>query len=268
MQMAVFAQYAKYYDLYYRDKNYKEESDYVDHLIRRFHPKAKTIIDMGCGTGQHDFHLVDKGYSVTGVDFSDEMLALATKKMSELGMTEKDLVFHLGDIRDFRLNKKFDVVISLFHVMSYQITNEDLYKAFATAAYHLKQGGLFIFDCWYGPGVLSDSPVARVKRTENNNLSVTRIAEPFINLHENYVDVNYQILVADKKTLKMEEINERHRMRYFFTPELKMFFKMTDLELIKLFAFLKETLPDPKEWSACFIAKKLKGKSDYINPEN
>ena len=121
------------------------------------------------------------------------------------------------------LNRKFDVVVSLFHVMSYQTTNEDLRLAFETAKFHLKEGGLFIFDCWYGPGVLTDPPVTRVKRIGNDYIDVLRIAEPVMHYDRNMVDVNYEIRVKEKKTGIEEIIKEKHSVRYFFLPEINHF---------------------------------------------
>ena len=61
------------------------------------------------------------------------------------------------------MNTKFDVVTSLFHVMSYQTTNDALDKSFKTAKYHMKENGVFIFDCWNGPGVITEKPEKRIK---------------------------------------------------------------------------------------------------------
>jgi len=85
------------------------------------------------------------------------------------------------------------VVIALFHVMSYQPRNADLRDAFATASAHLKRGGIFIFDYWYGPAVLTNLPTVRVKRVENGDIGVLRLSEPSIKVNENIVDINYLI---------------------------------------------------------------------------
>ncbi|MGZ7180607.1 MAG: class I SAM-dependent DNA methyltransferase, partial [Halobacteriota archaeon] len=79
--MDVFDRYAQYYDLFYRDKNYTDEVDYVDALIEKYAlGKPATILDLGCGTGGHAVLLAKKGYDVTGVDRSDAMLAIAGEK--------------------------------------------------------------------------------------------------------------------------------------------------------------------------------------------
>ena len=55
--MSVFKDYSNYYDLLYSDKDYEAEADYIDHLIQKNNPGAKTILNLGCGTGKHDFLL-------------------------------------------------------------------------------------------------------------------------------------------------------------------------------------------------------------------
>ena len=76
----------------------------------------------------------------------------------------KNLTFIRSSIEELHLNQKFDAVISLFHVMSYQTTNEELSAAFKTASKHLAKGGIFIFDFWYGPTVHNEKPSIRIKK--------------------------------------------------------------------------------------------------------
>lgn len=106
--------------------------------------------------------------------------------------------------------------------MSYQNSNEDLKGAFQTAAAHLAPGGLFLFDYWFGPAVLAQSPEVRVRRLEDESIRVTRIAEPRQRLEENVVDVNYTVLIEDKRTSCTETVSETHSMRYLFLPEIHL----------------------------------------------
>ena len=255
--MTVFGKYAQYYDLFYRDKNYADEADYVDRLIRKHHPDSSTLLDLGCGTGQHDLLLARKGYQVTGVDRSEEMLRVA-RQQSQSTETEDTAppCFHHGDVRDFRLQTTFDVVISLFHVVSYQPTNADLRNILNTAAAHLKPGGIFIFDCWYGPGVLQDLPKVGIKEFEDDRVSITRIAIPTVHEHDNLVDIKYHLIVRHKNSKKIEEIKEIHRMRYLFRPELLMLMEDTGFAQIGFSEFLKETMPGNAPWNVCLVGRK------------
>ena len=143
--------YSQYYDLLYSDKNYKGEVEYINKLIKENFLEAKTLLDMGCGTGKHAELLCDAGYNVHGIDLSEDMLKIANNRCKN---KEDQLSFSHSDIQELDLDRKFDIVVSLFHVMSYQNRNSELIKAFEVARNHLKDGGIFIFDFWYGPAVL------------------------------------------------------------------------------------------------------------------
>ena len=144
--MNVFGNYARYYDLLYRDKNYALEAQFVEQLLQKYAPQTKSILDLGCGTGTHAVLLAKEGYQVHGVDLSADMLRQASDRLGDLPPDLAGLLkFTQGDIRSFKLNQTFDVVLSLFHVISYQTTNEDLQAAFANIKKHLKPGGILIF---------------------------------------------------------------------------------------------------------------------------
>ncbi len=250
--MTVFAAYSRYYDLFYRDKDYAGEADYVRQLIARYQPQAKSILDLGCGTGRHARHLAAHGFAMTGVDRSEQMLAAARTAVAANDATECD--FLQGDIRTLALEQSFDVVISLFHVISYQCGNDDLAAAFATAKRHLKPGGVFIFDAWYGPAVLSEKPETRIKRLEDATSDITRMVEPVLRVNENCVDLHYRILVQDKSSGSVDEINEIHSMRYLFRPEIELMLHQAGLTLLDTREWLSDREPGKSSWGVCFIA--------------
>jgi SAM-dependent methyltransferase len=253
---SVFADYSRYYDLLYGDKDYQSETDYVDRLIRRFNPKAQSILELGSGTGIHASLLAEKGFTVHGVERSAEMLARS------LALTEKNmssahdrLAFSQGDIRHIRLSRRFDVGISLFHVISYQTTNDDVSAAFQTAREHLSPGGIFIFDVWYGPAVLTDRPAVRIKRIAAEHIEVTRLAEPVLHLKENLVDVNYHVFVRDLQSRMVKELRETHVMRYFFHPEVELFAAQNGFRLLSAEEWLSGKAPGEDTWGVCFCLK-------------
>lgn len=247
--MSVFAAYSKYYDLLYRDKDYAAEARYVHDLVQRHHPAARTMLDLGCGTGRHAQLLGAHGYTLTGVDLSEEMLR--TARASNPGLS-----FIQGDVRSVRLGKTFDVVASLFHVMSYQTTNADLRAALDTVREHLAPGGLFVFDCWYGPAVLTSRPETRIKRLEDESIHVTRLAEPVLHPNENVVDVNYHVLIRDKQSGAVEELRETHKMRYLFAPEVEALLDAANLRLTRVTEFMSTREPGFDTWNAVFVGTK------------
>jgi SAM-dependent methyltransferase len=244
--------YSQYYDLLYKDKNYLKEVDYIDNLIKTNSISNKTILDMGCGTGKHAELLCDKGYIVHGIDLSEDMLKIAEQRRTG---KENKLHFTHSNIQDLNLDKKFDVVVSLFHVMSYQNSNNELIEAFKVAKKHLNKGGIFIFDFWYGPAVLTELPTIRVKRIENQNIKVTRIAEPIIESQNNIVNVNYDLFLEDKNENEIIEMKELHKMRYFFDTELELICNKLELNIMQKYEWLNNKKPNFKSWSVVWIVK-------------
>lgn len=220
----VFSNYARYYDLLYGDKDYAAETAFVLRELSRHAPAVSSVLELGCGTGAHGIHMARAGVGVDGIDLSQEMLVAAERRRAaEADEVSARLAFSAGDARTVRTGKIYDAVVSLFHVMSYQNRNEDLRATFQTAASHLAPGGLFLFDYWFGPAVLAQSPEVRVRRLEDESIRVTRIAEPEQRPEENIVDVNYTVLIEDKRTSYTETVAETHSMRYLFLPEILHF---------------------------------------------
>ncbi len=139
--------------------------------------RIRSILDLGCGTGNHAFPLAMRGYEVTGVDRSEEMLAKARSKLAHFKSQSQALpMFLQGDLRSLDLERKFDAVLMMFAVLGYQLTNEDVLAALNTVRRHLKPDGLFIADVWYGPAVLAIRPGDKIKiiprRTAKSSVSL------------------------------------------------------------------------------------------------
>lgn len=255
--MSVFDAYAAYYDLLYRDKDYASEAAYVHGLLQRHAPAVHDILELGCGTGGHAVELARYGYAVTGVDLSAAMVAQAQARTAAMpqdgfsGFAPRPR-FSLGDLRNYRDGNKYDAVLALFHVMSYQTGNSDLRAAMTTVAESLAPGGVFIFDCWYGPGVLTDPPVSRVRRLHDDGVAITRIAEPLHLANENRVDVHYEILV--ESPTGAERIEENHPMRYLFVPEVDLLLESAGLHRLDVKEWLTAEAPSVSTWNACFVA--------------
>ena len=154
--------YADAYDLIYRDKDYGAECDLIERVLQNYGKSTRSVLDLGCGTGNHAFPLAERGYEVVGVDRSPEMLAHARGK-SVNASTNGRLVFKQGDIRAVELRRNFDAVLMMFAVLGYELDNVDVLSALRNARRHVRSDGIFVFDVWYGPAVLRERPSQRIK---------------------------------------------------------------------------------------------------------
>ena len=253
--MIIFSDYANYYNLIYKNKDYQSEVNYVEQLINRYATRSgKRILDVGCGTGYHAIIFQNKGYDVFGIDLSQKMIDIAN-----INNKKKDSPkFKVIDSTSFDLDQKFDVIISLFHVMSYQCSNEALESSLLNIYNHLDNSGLFIFDFWYGPAVLNDKPNNRYKEFEDENLKIIRITESKIDYNKNVVKVNFTMVIQDKKLQdKYTTLKETHNMRYFFLPELNYILNKIGFTVLACYKWLQNDSVSVNSWYGTIIAKKL-----------
>ena len=250
--MSVFGEaYAKYYNLLYKDKDYFEEYAYICEIIKKHGGLGeKNILDIGCGTGRHLYHFKQDGFSVSGVDVSENMINEAKKYLHQ----DEGLI--CAEASGFRFNKQFSTVISLFHVMSYQTENKELEKVFQNVSEHLTDGGLFVFDFWYGPAVLSYPPMVRIKRLEDTEIQITRIAEPSMRYNENIADVHFEVMIENKKTHISERITETHAMRYLFLPEIMYLAEKAGLSFVAAYNWLDFLPLSDETWYGAVVLKK------------
>jgi SAM-dependent methyltransferase len=250
---AAFDAYAAYYDLLYRDKDYAGEAAYVAELLKRHAPEARRLLELGCGTGGHALELAGLGFEVTGIDVSGAMVTRAQERAA-VDPRGARCRFEVGDLRAFETSKTYDAALALFHVISYQTSNDDLLRAFRAVSSGLRPGGLFVFDVWHGPGVLTDPPAVRIKRAADSEVEVTRIAEPTIDALASTVDVRFEVFV--RHTRGTDRFVEHHRMRYLFATEIDLLLSASGLERLACHAWRTQRAATCDDWYACVIARK------------
>jgi SAM-dependent methyltransferase len=254
--MSVFQEYASYYEALYYDKDYATEVGYIQSLIEEHAPSSKTILEFGCGTGEHAWQLGAAGYDVRGFDLSSRMIEIAEARRESMAPEIAERVrFQQGDARELEVGPS-DIVLALFHVLSYQTANRDVEAIFAMAAKHLRTGGLFVFDCWYGPAVLTLKPSVTIKRVSTDEFSLVRIAEPRLLARANVVEVDYEVHADHGGPEKSKVVRETHRMRYFFEPEIDRFLAGVGMQVVRAEEWLSGDALGTDTWGACVIAIK------------
>lgn len=128
--------FSKHYDEIMGDRS--DNAAELQKLISKYHPRAKTILELACGTGSVLQHFV-KRYSVYGLDISSGMLSLARKKVPAGKFSQQDMT-------KFKLNQKFDVILCVYDSINHLLKFSDWQKVFKRAYEHLNKEGVLIFD--------------------------------------------------------------------------------------------------------------------------
>lgn len=249
----IFGRYADHYDGLYSDKDYVAECAYLEELFRHHsRRKVRSVLSLGCGTGNHDLLLAARGFRTTGVDRSAQMLRHFREKRVAAGAQVR---IRRGDIRSVRLGERFDAVISMFAVIGYQVTDRDLRRALATAAAHLERGGVFLFDVWFGAAVLRDPPKDRVKAVATETGSLERRTLCRHHPLEQVVDITFETTPTENGK-RRRTIRETHRMRYFFPREIATAVNDAGLRLVTIAPFLEiGREPTDQDWNVMVVAR-------------
>jgi len=244
---ASFKEIAEYYDLIYKNKDYEKEVNFIENIFENIY-RPRKILEIGCGTGSHTKILLERGYNVTGMDFSEDMLKIARKKCS--------CRFIKGDIRHTLINEKFDACVAMFNVIGYITRNSEIMGSLSNIYSHLKSSGIFIFDVWNGLAVLRILPERRVNEIENDKIKIIRYAIPNLRSFENICEINYKLVILNKENKTFNEINEKHVVRFYFPQEIKHYLEDARFEVLKICPFLDLSgNVDERCWNMTIIAK-------------
>jgi 2-polyprenyl-3-methyl-5-hydroxy-6-metoxy-1,4-benzoquinol methylase len=249
----VFGTYGEYYDIFYSDKDYEKECDFVQEIFKEYSKKpVKSILDAGCGTGGHSIPFALRGYRVTGIDASLVMIKRARGKAKEAGVNP---TFRSLDIRNFNLGKKFDACVSMFAVLNYLTETSDILGTLWSIKRHLKPDSILTFDFWNGLAVLRILPSVRVKVVEKEGTKVIRTVQPEMDALHHICKSHYHVLAMQGGTV-LEEFEETHTVRYFFPQEIAHYLDDTGFELLKFCPFLQlNGTVNENEWNVTAVAR-------------
>lgn len=221
--------YVDVYNLMNSGKNYESEMQFV---LKKYAEFSDTefpirILDLGCGLGDHLKFVPEQVHQCVGIDLSVKMI----EKAKILNTSDK-VSFALSDIGEYSSTVKFQLVFSLFHVLSYQCEFNDLVAYFRTISRVLEIGGVAVVDFWHRPAWELDPPSIRKTQRESSRGRVTRISNPKIDKVHGLaeIDMQIEISVTGEQVL---EFSEFHRMRAFTLLELELLAKISGLKILE-----------------------------------
>jgi len=134
--MESYSKFFQFYDRVMGDRS--DAANYIRDLIELYHPDAKTLLEIACGTGALLGRL-SESYEVTGLDRSRPMLAIARKRLPHIRLLRQDMT-------NFRIDRRVDAIVCAFDAINHLHPFADWRKTFRSVASHLNGGGVFVFD--------------------------------------------------------------------------------------------------------------------------
>lgn len=216
--MGSYTSAADFYDLLYEgQKDYAAESAYLAALIREVLPDARSVLDVGCGTGAHARALIDEGFGVDGVDLEPRFVEIAGARCPEGS-------FVVGDMTDLRLPGRYDVVTSLFSAIGYARTEEAMTATIRSMRLHLEPSGIVLVDPWFEPGQLRDGWITTVTG-KSDDMTVCRMSRTVVDGLTSRLEFEYLI----GRPSGIEHRSEVHELRLFTQSQMERAFEAAGL---------------------------------------
>src|SRR5438034_10046016 len=215
----MFSESAELYDAIYGTfKDYAAEANEIAALVRTTHPGARTILDVGCGTGEHARHLwLSHGFLVDGLDIDPGLLAFARQKLP-------DARFFEADMGEFELGRRYDVVMCLFSSIGYLKTLGRVTAALRCFRNHLAPDGVIIVEPWFPPGVLRLG-AGTARRGEANGVRVERTSHTAVAGQLSTLTFTYRIEGPAGRRV----VDEIHELGLFTPEEMRASFQEAGL---------------------------------------
>ena len=199
-------------------KDYAAEASTIAMLVRAVQPKAHTILDVGCGTGEHAKHLrMSHGFAVDGLDLDAGLLAVARDKLS-------DAQFFEADMGAFDLRRRYDVVMCLFSSIGYLKTLDRVTAALHCFRRHLAEDGVIVVEPWFAPGILLEGG-GSMQQAEADGVRVERTSHT--TLTERLSSLTFSYRIEDQNGVRT--VQEVHALGLFTEAEMQVSFMAAGL---------------------------------------
>jgi SAM-dependent methyltransferase len=207
-------------------------------FYKRWLPKNKDarILELCCGTGRLTIPIAKDGFHITGVDYTTSMIEKAKVKASKENLAIK---FIEADIRTLDLPEKYDFIFIPFNSIHHLYKNKDLFKTLSVVKKHLKEGGLFLLDC-FNPNIkfIIDGgkelkEVTKYMTPDGREILLKEIMKYEHKSQINRIEWHYSI---DGKFDSIQKLD----MRMFFPQELDTYLKWNGFTIRNKFGNFSE----------------------------
>ena len=215
----MFSKSAQYYDILYSTfKDYNEECANIQSLLTELFPQARTVLDVGCGSGEHARILNEEfGYAVDGIDIEPEFVRISQQKCPH-GK------FYAKNMADFDVDCKYDVVLCLFSSIAYVKTRENVIKTLLCFNKHISANGVILVEPWFTPDKWQKDRVS-ILTSSNDKISVCRMSHNTI--AGRISRMNFHYLIGQESGI--DHFEEIHELGLFTHEEMLECFNKANL---------------------------------------
>jgi SAM-dependent methyltransferase len=246
-----YERFAYWYDELMEDAPYSGWVEFVLSAWEQYGTKEeKSLLDLGCGTGELAIRFAENGFAVTGVDLSSDMLSVARAKAEDAGHS---ISFYEQDMSELEVPSEYGVVGIFCDSLNYLKSEEEVKRTFRQASKHLAEGGLLLFD------VHSVYKVTQVYLNQSFSLNGDRVAyiwDSFSGEHPNSVEHEISFFVLDERDGKYDRFDEVHFQRTFPVEMYCSWLQDEGFEILGISADFEQVPPQAQSERIFFTARK------------
>lgn len=246
----MYGNFAYIYDRLMQDVPYEQWLVYLDELFKKYQVQPGKALDLGCGTGTLTVPLAQKGWQVTAVDLSADMLAVADAKAREAGV---QVHWVQQDMRELQVGTGFDLVISMCDSLNYITKLSELQRVFQQANQALRAGGILLFDL---------NSYFKLSQVFGDNVFTVN-EEEIAYIWENEFDSQEQVCLMDI-TFFVQEANgyfrrfsEFHQERAYQVSEIQQALVNAGFQVLGIYAEQTFVEPDAETERIYYVAQKM-----------
>ena len=228
-----YVRFARYYDFIYRDLvDYEGDVAFLEAVFRRWsRQRPQALLDLGCGTGNHDLLLARRGYRVTGLDLSASQLAVARAKARHLALPVR---FVRGDMRSFDLGRPHDAAIAMFGAFGHLIQTSDAIGCLRSLQRNLAPGGLFVFEFWQSSAVRPAGFQSWFHKV-GPDFELVRLSESRYNPRTRLLPIEFRFFVFRKGRM-IDRFDETHVLRTYTVEGMRSLLARGGFHLVAAYA--------------------------------
>lgn len=244
--MEAYNDFARVYDMFMDNIPYEDWSKYIISLLNEYGIKDGLVLDLGCGTGKLTNLLSDAGFDMIGIDYSEDMLDVATNVRED-----RNILYLCQDMREFELYGTVRAVVSICDSMNYMTSPEDLLTVLKLVNNYLDPGGIFIFDMntYYKYSQLLGEQTIAENRDE-----ASFIWDNYFDAETNINEYELTLFIKEENEL-FRKYEELHYQRAYHLEEVMNLIDKSGMKLLEVYDAFTRNKPQEDSERIYFVCR-------------
>ncbi|WP_160721810.1 class I SAM-dependent DNA methyltransferase [Bacillus sp. USDA818B3_A] len=245
-----YEQFAYLYDELMKDAPYDQWVSFVESILAQNNIESPRLLDLACGTGELSVRFAGRGFEVTGIDLSEDMLSVAQAKAEG---NHVRIPFFQQDMANLEGQGQYNVIGIFCDSLNYLQSEEEVRLTFSNVYQHLEDHGVFIFDVH---SIYKINEIFIHQTFALNEEDIAYIWNSFPGEFPNSVEHELSFFVLDDRSGKYDRIDELHLQRTYPIEQYTNWLDAAGFELLKVSADFEHEAPAPQSERIFFVAKK------------